>query len=152
MSINNMVGEDTLVINDYPIHPDFAGGDNVTITFPNELVTLETGKNKNTIYAKNETGSNVEITINVMRGSSADKKLSGLLATQERDFIGFELMNGAFTKRVGNGTGKVTYDTYVLRGLVFTKFPEMKANVSGDAEQGKTSYTLRGALAVRGIM
>ena len=150
--INNMVGDDTFVINDKPIHPDFAGGDTITITFPNDMVTLETGKNKNTVYAKNEQGSNFEVNFNIMRGGSVDKFLAGLVANQERDFIGFQLMNGAFTKRVGDGTGRVTYDTYVLRGMVFTKYPEMKGNVAGDVEQGKTTYVLKGAVATRGIM
>lgn len=150
--INNMVGDDTFVINDRPIHPDFAGGDTVTITFPNDMVTIETGKNKNTVYAKNEQGSNFDVNFTVMRGGSVDKFLAGLLSNQERDFVGFQVMNGAFTKRVGDGTGRVTYDTYVLRGMVFTKYPEMKGNVAGDVEQGKSTYILRGAVAVRGIM
>lgn len=60
-------------------------------------------------------------------------------------------MEGAFTKRLGDGAGKVHYDTYVLRGMAFTKNTATKGNVSGDAEQGKATYTIKGALAIRGI-
>ena len=146
-----MVGDDTFVINGRPVHPEFAEGDTVTIEFPNDLCTVTTGKDGNTIYAKNEAGSNFDCTFTVMRGGSVDKFLNGLLAQQNDDFVAFATMEGAFTKRLGDGTGKVHYDTYVLRGMVFTKNVATKGNVSGDAEQGKTVYTLKGALAIRGI-
>lgn len=150
--IFNLVGDDTFLINDIPLIIDTANGDVVTISFPNELVTVTTGKNKNTIYAKNESGSQVDIECKVMRGGAADKFLNGLLANQENDFVAFTLMNGAFVKRLGNGQGKVTYDTYTLRGLVFTKKPDVKANTDGDGDQATIPYNLKGALATRGIL
>ena len=151
MGLTNMTGDDSLIINDRPIHPDFAGGDTVTLDFPNDLLGIETGKNKNTIYAKNETGANFTCTFNVMRGGAVDKFLNGLKAQQDNDFVGFTLMNGAFTKRLGNGLGKSTYDTYVLRGMAFQKNVPVKGNTSGDVEQGKAQYVLIGAYSVRGI-
>ena len=151
MTMFCMAGDDTFLINDRPIHMEFAEGDTCTIDFPNELVTLTTGKNKNTIYAKNEAGSNVDCVFTVIKGGSVDKFLNGLLVQQERDFAAFELMTGSFTKRLGDGQGNITYDTYTLRGLVFTKNVATKGSSSGDAEQAKSVYTLKGALAVRGI-
>lgn len=151
MGLTNMTGDDSFIINDRPIHPDFAGGDTVTIDFPNDLVSIETGKNKNTIYAKNETGSNFTCTFNVMRGGAVDKFLNGLRIEQDKDFVLFNLMNGAFTKRIGNGQGRAIYDNYVLLGMAFQKNPPAKGNTSGDVEQGKIQYTLIGSVATRGI-
>lgn len=151
MGLTNMTGDDSFVINDRPIHPEFTGGDTVTIEFPNDLVTIETGKNKNTIYAKNETGSNFTVTFNVMRGGSVDKFLNGLRIEQDRDFVLFTPMNATFTKRLGNGEGRAIYDNYVLLGMVFSKNPAVKGNVAGDTEQGKIQYTMIGSVATRGI-
>lgn len=152
MVMFNMTGDDTFIINTKPIHPEFSDGDTVTIDFPNELCTLTTGKDSNTIYALNEQGSNFDVTFSVMRGGAVDKYLNGLLANQKKDFVAFPLMTGAFTKRLGDGFGKVSYDTYVLRGMAFTQNVNVKGNVTGDGEQGKAEYRLKGALAVRGIV
>ena len=151
MTMFCMAGDDTFLINDRPIHMEFAEGDTCTIDFPNEIVTVTTGKNKNTIYAKNEAGCNVDCQFNVVKGGNADKFLNSLLVQQERDFAAFALMTGSFTKRLGDGSGNITYDTYTLRGLVFTKYVPTKGSASGDAEQAKSVYTLKGALAIRGI-
>lgn len=150
--IFNLVGDDTFLINDIPLIADTAHGEVVSISFPNELVTVTTGKNKNTIYAKNEAGSQVDIECKLMRGSKGDRFLNGLLANQENDFIAFNLMNGAFVKRMGNGQGKVTYDTYTITGMVFTNKPGTTSNTEGEADQATITYTLKGALATRGIL
>ena len=152
MGLTTLTGDDVFIINDKPLILDTANGDIVTIDFPNELVTLTTGKNNNTIYAKNESGSQVDITCRVMRGSSSDKDLNGLLSGQERDFVGFKLMNGAFVKRLGDGNGKVTYDTYNISGMAFTKKSGAKANTDGDSEQAVVVYTMKASLATRGIL
>ena len=151
MGLMSLVGDDTLVINDRPVHLEFAEGDTAVIDFPNDLVTISTGKNKNTIYAKNESGSNFDLTFSVMRGGKVDRFLNGLQVQQDEDFAGFILMTGAFTKRLGDGQGNITYDTYLLQGMVFVKPVPAKGNISGDTEQGKATYTLRGALATRAL-
>lgn len=150
--IFNLTGDDTLVIENKVINIEFADGDNATIEFGDDLVTLSTGKNRNTIYALNESGNNFELNFSIVRGGSIDKYLNGILVKQKQDFVGFSLLTGSFTKRLGNGYGKITHDTYTLRGMVITKHPSTKGNVNGDTEQGKVEYTLRGALAVRGIL
>lgn len=151
MTLFNLVGDDTFIINDRPIQFEFADGDTCTIDFPTEKCTMTTGKDGNTIYALNAAGTNFDCVFTVMRGGNADKFLNGLQSQQDRDFVAFPLMNGSFTKRVGDGEGNVHYDTYTLRGMVFTKNVPVKGNVSGDAEQGKSTYTLKGATTVRGI-
>ena len=152
MTLYNLVGDDSLIINNRPIQLEFSEGDTATIDFPNELVSIATGKNKNTIYAKNEGGSNFDLTFNIMRGGLIDKFLNGLQVQQNEDFTGFTLMTGAFTKVLGDGEGHRTYDTYLLKGMVFVKNVPVKGNVSGDTEQGKATYTLRGAVATRALI
>jgi len=152
MALTTLTGEDVFIINDKPLMLDTANGDIVTIEYSNDLVTLTTGKNTNTIYAKNESGSQVDITCKVMRGSGTDKFLNGLISQQERDFVGFTLMNGAFVKRLGDGVGKVSFDTYSLTGMAFTKKPGAKANTEGDGDQATVTYTMKAALATRGIL
>ena len=148
----NLTGSDVLVINSKPIQNDFAEGDYATVEFSDDLVSIATGKNQNTIYALNESGNNFEMTLNVLRGSDSDKYLNGLLYKQQQDFVSTTLMTGSITKRLGDGYGKVTFDTYTLRGMVISKVPGTKGNVNGDTDQGKTQYTFKGALAVRGIL
>lgn len=152
MAIQTLTGEDVFLINDYPLMADTANGDIVTIDFPNDLATMTTGKNKNTIYAKNEAGSNIDITCKLMRGGKADKFLNGLQAQQERDFVGFTLMNGAFVKRLGDGAGNITYDTYNIQGMIFTKAVPGKASPDGDGDQATATYTMKAAVATRGIV
>lgn len=152
MALTTVTGDDVFIINDRPLILDTANGDIVTVDFPNDLVTLTTGKNQNTIYAKNEAGSQVDVTCRIMRGSGTDKFLNGLMAQQERDTVAFPLMNGAFVKRLGNGSGAVTFDTHTFNGMIFTKKSGVKANTDGDADQGVVTYTMKAALATRGML
>lgn len=87
-----------------------------------------------------------------MRGSGTDKFLNGLMSQQERDTVAFPLMNGAFVKRLGDGAGNVTFDTHTFNGMMFTKNPSVKANTDGDSDQGVVTYTLKAALATRGML
>lgn len=152
MALTSLVGDDSLIINNRPIQLEFADGDTATIEFPNELFSMSTGKDKNTIYAKDESGSNFNLNFSVMRGGSVDKFLNGLMVQQDEDFAGFTLMTGAFTKVLGNGEGRRTYDTYLLKGMMFVKNVDGKGNVNGDTEQGKASYALRGSVATRSLI
>ena len=91
----NLIGSDVLVINSKPIQNDFAEGDYATVEFSDDLVSIATGKNQNTIYALNESGNNFEMTLNVLRGSDSDKYLNGLLYKQQQDFVATSLMTGS---------------------------------------------------------
>ena len=143
-----LTGGDTITINLRPL-TDLADDDICTVSFPNEIVSVNTGKNRNTVYALNETGNNAEVTLRVIMNSSDDKFLNGLLAAQQSDLPSFTLITGSFTKRVGDGNGNISYNTYPLQGGVFTKFPDVKDNVNGDKEQAIITYNLKFALAPR---
>ena len=151
MGIKTITGADTLTIFDRVL-TQLADGDVTNITFPNELVTMKTGKNKNTIYAKNESGNNCELTIRVNRGSDDDKFLNSKKLLQDTgDFPSFVLASGQFVKRLGDGLGNVTKDIYNLEGGVFTKSLDVKENLEGDATQAVAVYTMKFALAARAL-
>ena len=68
-----LTGEDTIIINNVPLI-DLADGDVGSLTFPNDVMAMSTGKNKNTIFAKDEAGCNAELVVRVPRASFTDKR------------------------------------------------------------------------------
>ncbi len=151
MTTFTITGDDTLTLYSGRVFTDLADDDVSTITFPADLVTLKTGKNKNTVYAKNEEGNNVQLVLRVIRGSSDDRFLNTQQATSDRDFAATELANGEFVKRLGDGQGNVVSDNYVLQGGIIMRRVDSKENVSGDTEQAIVVYTLMFALGTRNI-
>lgn len=145
-----MSGSDTIMINNRNLD-NLADGDAVMLTFPNDIANVKTGKNGNSIYGLNESGKQSEVKIRVLRGSADDKFLNGLLVQQQANFASFILMFGEFIKRVGDGSGVVAGDTYVMSGGVFTKQVEGKSNVEGDTEQSVSIYTIKFSNAPRAI-
>lgn len=150
MSTFTLTGDDTLTLFGRPI-TDLVDGDTTSITFPNELVTSTTGKNQNTIYAKNASGLNAEMTLRVAKGSADDRFLLGLLNAQNQDIASSTLASGQFVKRIGDGLGNVVSNIYNLQGGVFSKMIDAKENVQGDTEQAVSVYTMRFALATSTI-
>lgn len=145
-----LTGEDTLTIFGRVI-TDVADGDDITVTFPNDLVTMKTGKNKNTMYAKNETGNNATMQIRVIKGSADDRFLLGKLNEMRRDLPSFSTAESEFVKRVGDGQGNVIDNIYNLQGGIFTKMVDTKSNAEGDTEQAISVYNMMFALGVQSI-
>lgn len=143
-------GADTLSINGH-VFADFADGDVTTLTFPNELMTVKTGKNGNSLYGVNSSGQQAQLEIKLIRGSADDKFLNGLNALQRNNPALFPLMIGEFVKKIGDGLGALTNDTYILSGGVFMKNPEAKSNVEGDTDQSTVTYTTMFSYAPRAL-
>lgn len=150
MEVVSLTGADTAVVAGRVL-TDFGDGDNVDLKNPNELATLKTGKNGNAIYAANASGLITEVLLRILRGSEDDKFLNALLARQKADFATFVLLTGQFVKRVGDGDGNVTNDTYIFGGGIFSKQVEAKSNVEGDTEQSLSIYNLKFANSDRSI-
>ena len=146
----SLVGNDTIQIQGRILNA-LADQDNASLTFPNELMSVKTGKNGNSLYAYNNTGEQCELVLRVIRGSTDDKFLNTLLAQMKYDVPSFILLTGRIVKRIGNGLGSITNDTYLLSGGVFTKQVETKSNSEGDTEQSISIYTLKFTLAPRAI-
>jgi hypothetical protein len=150
MGTATLSGNDTIIINSR-ILADVADGNCVELTFPNDIAQVKTGKNGNAIYALNETGRQAEAKVRVLRGSDDDKFLQGLMTGQQGNFAGFVLLTGQFVKKLGDGAGNITSDTYILSGGIFTKQIEGKMNVEGETEQSVSIYTVKFSNAPRVI-
>lgn len=145
-----MSGSDTISINGKVLN-DLADGDCVNLEPPNDIASVKTGKNGNSIYSLNETGKQMAVTIRVLRGTPDDRFLNGLLVQQQSNFAGFVLMNGEFVKKIGDGKGAIKSDTYLCSGGIFTKLVPAKNNVEGDSEQSVAIYMLMFSNAPRAI-
>lgn len=148
MSTIALSGADTININN-TILTDLADGNSIEMTFPNDIANVKTGKNGNSIYGLNESGKQCETKVRVVRGGATDKFLNNLLAQQQANFAGTVLLIGQFIKKIGDGQGNITSDTYIMSGGVFTKIPEAKTNVEGETEQSVAIYTIKWSNAPR---
>lgn len=150
MSTIALSGSDTVNINNH-VFADFADGNCVELTFPTDIANVKTGKNGNSIYGLNESGKQCEVKIRLVRGGSDDKFMNNLLVQQQANFAGTVLMSGTFIKKIGDGLGNITSDTYVLGGGIFSKQVEGKTNVEGETEQSVAIYTLKFSNAPRAL-
>ena len=150
MSAVALSGSDTIVLNNRVI-ADVADGEVCSLQFPTDIANLKTGKNGNSIYSLNETGKQCEVKIRVIRASSDDKYLNNLIVQQQANFAGTILVTGEFVKKIGDGQGNISKDTYIMSGGIFTKLTEAKSNVEGDTEQSVAIYVLKFSNAPRAI-
>lgn len=150
-SIFRLVGNDTILINGRTL-ADFGHGEIGKITFETAVVTVKTGKNGSAIFASNESGNQATVEIRVLRGSSDDKALNTINLQYKTDPVSFTLINGVITKKLGDGAGAITSDTFTLTGGVITKNVEVLSNIEGDVEQAISVYTMQFATAARTIV
>jgi len=134
-------GNDTLLI-DTRIMKDLADGDTAVLDFPNELAGVKKGKNGNTLFAFNSSGTQCTLAVRVVMGSGDDKYLNSRLQEYRNDPAAFILFKAELIKRVGDGEGNITNNTYKVSGGIITKIPGAKENVEGDTEQAVAIYTL----------
>lgn len=148
--IYSLTANDTFVIFDR-VFTAFADDDVSTITLPEELYKIKTGKNNNTIFTQNMPGFNSDVVLRLMKGSSDDQFLANKLALFQQDLPSALLANGRFAKRYGNGEGQWVTEVYTLGGGIITKIPEGKENVSGDSVQSVAIYNMKFAITQRSI-
>lgn len=150
MSIFSLTGDDSIIINDIPLN-DFADGDIGSLSLPNNIFDMQTGKNGNTIFALDESGNNATLTVRVLMSSNDDKRLNGMIP-KSKGFAQSVLATGSVVKQVGDGQGNVSYNTYLLAGGMVQKKPDIKSNVNGDASQAVIEYVIQFAEANRAIL
>ena len=146
----SLTGKDSVIINGR-IFRDLADGNCAELTFPNDITTLKTGKNGNTIYAFNYSGRQCQLVLRLIRGTADDKFLNSLLSVMKANPPAFTLMTGSLVKNVGDGAGNIVNDTYTLSGGTFKKETEVKENADGDIEQAISIFTLHFSNAPRSI-
>jgi len=148
--VTSLTGKDTIVINGRILN-DLADGDCAVLTFPNDLCQLKTGKGGNSIYSFNYTGRQCQLVLRLIRGSADDKFLNEQLSLFKNNLAAFTLLDGSFTKNVGDGAGNIISDTYTLSGGAFKKETEVKENAEGDIEQSVAVHTFIFSNAPRSI-
>lgn len=147
----SLTGSDVVTINGRVFH-DFANGDVAKLTFDGDLVRVQPSKNGNVIYALDVAGLMSKLELKLLLGSSDDRYINSLLASQVQDLSSFILAVGSFVKRVGNGQGQVTNVIYNTIGGVVSKFPEAKTNTAGDTEQSIVTWMIHFGINSRAIM
>lgn len=147
----SLTGKDVVTLNGRVFH-DFADNDIVMLDFAEDLVKVQASKDGNVIYGLNEQGKLATMKLRLLLGSSDDKYMNSLLASQISDLSGFILIVGSFVKRVGNGQGAITNVIYNTLGGIIAKFPSSKTNTSGDTGQSVAEWSLTFGQNTRAIM
>lgn len=142
MPVYALTGNDTITIAGRVLR-NFGDGDVGKLGFPNDLVGVKTGKNGNSMFNLMSSGQQSEVDLRVLRGSPDDAFLNTLLNQMRSDLPAFILLDGTFVKRIGDGKGNLTYDTYVMAGGVFTKIPEAAENTEGQTDPALAIYKLK---------
>lgn len=147
----SLTGSDVVTLNGRVFH-DFANGDVVKLEFGADLVKVQASKNGNVVYALNADGNMAKLSLKLLAGSSDDRYVNSLLASQQKDLSTFILVIGSFVKRVGDGQGNVTNVIYNTLGGVVLKFPMAKTNTAGDTDQSTVEWELEFGANSRAIM
>jgi hypothetical protein len=137
-----LTGQDTISINGIPMN-DIANGEAIVVSFPNNLMKMATGKNGNTVYAKDESYTNADVKLRLLLGSNNDKFLLSLWDGITSNFPASKTLTAIYTKIAGDGQGNVTNFTILLEGGMFQKKPDVKYNTEGDTEQAVKEYTFK---------
>ncbi len=150
MSVVAMSGNDTVIIDNRNI-TDLADENAIELTFESDIAQVKTGKNGNSIYGLNTTGLQAALKMRIVRGSADDIYFNNKLSQQNANFAGFALMQGQFIKKIGDGAGNITNDSYILSGGIFTKQVEGLSNVSGESTQSVSVYAMKFSNAPRAL-
>lgn len=137
----SLTGNDVVVIDGRVFH-GYADQDYVRLAFDNDISNLKVSKDGNTIFALNETGNIVKVTIRLLLGSADDVVLNSRFQQMKNDFSGFTLMEGSFTKRIGDGAGNVKNVIYTMAKGIFKKMVDAGSNAEGNTEQSVAVYEL----------
>lgn len=151
MPVYALTGNDTIQIADRVLR-NFGDGDVAKLSFPNDIVAVKTGKNGNSVFNLMSSGQQSEVELRVLRGSPDDAYLNGLFSQMRADLPSFVVMPAQFTKRIGDGQGNITYDTYIMAGGVFTKMVEAAENTEGATDPALAIYRLKFANTKRSNM
>lgn len=148
--MSSLTGNDTLVVGGISVI-DTADGEWARLSFPNTKAEMKVGKGANAVLAVNAQGDMANLEVRVLRGSWTDIQLNSLMQFQNRDFASFVLLQGQFVKRVGDGQGRITSDTYVMARGCFVNNVDASSSSDGDTNQSISVYRFLFAKAARAI-
>lgn len=143
---DSYTAKDIIICEDYQgewVLSDFAAGAVAELAAPNELSTVTTGYNGNSLGAHNEPGRQRECTLRLVKGSEDDKRFNknyNLWKNRDSKFKPFSM---AFTKHVAHSDGTMTKDTVECFFGLPSGQPSQAMNTEGDVEQVISVYVLR---------
>jgi hypothetical protein len=147
----SLIGNDTLVINGRSLL-NFAGPLSAKFEFPDDVTTVQLGKNGNAVIALKNSGKRMNGEVNLLIGSDDDQYFNALLSAYLADPPSFALMPITFTKRSGDGQQNVTNITYIGTGGIFMKIPMVQDQAEGESEQGTTKWMFAWPQVIRAIL
>ena len=123
---------------------DFGDGDVLTIDWGADISTTKVGKNGNVINARNAEGDLADVVLKVLRASDDDIMLNQDEAFYLQNPPAFICPTITATKMVGDGSGGIIRDTYVINFVTPKRHVNMKENVSGDTDQALAVHPYTG--------
>ncbi len=151
MGAVSLTGADTIVINGRVLH-DFADGIVAKLDFEGDLVKVTPSKNGNVLYSLDVAGLLSKLELRILLGSSDDRYINALLASQLQDLSATVLNVGSFVKRVGDGQGNITNVIYNTLGGVVTRFPGAQTDTGGGSEQSVAVWMFHFGANSRALM
>lgn len=145
-------GQDTIILEDYLgkwVLTDFGKGTVAELTAPNDLSTVDTGYNGNSLGSHNESGRQRELTIRLIKGSSDDKRLNRNYDLWKDRSDSFVPLKAYFTKLVKNSYGANTYDTVECYFGLPSGQPSQSSVMDGNTDQVESVYVIRFANSKR---
>lgn len=144
--MDSFTARDVLVCKDYQgewILSDFADGTVAELNAPNELSTLTTGYNGNSLGSHNEPGRQRELTLRLVKGSADDKRFNANYNLWKNRDIRFKPLEMTFTKNVAHETGSITNDRVTCYFGLPTGQPAQVADMNGNTDQVVSVYSIR---------
>lgn len=137
---------DTVVCTDYQgkwVLSDFAAGAVAELSAPNDLSSMATGYNGNSLGAHNEPGRQRELSLRLVKGSSDDKRFNKNYNLWKDRSIRFKPLKMSFTKNVAHEDGSITKDTVDCFFGLPSGQPTQVSNTEGDTEQVISVYMIK---------
>lgn len=143
---DSYTAQDIIICEDYEgewILSDFADGTVAELAAPNEISSMTTGNNGNSLGAHNEPGRQRECTLRIVKASNDDKRLNKNYNLWKNRDSRFKPLKMTFTKNVAHGDGSVTNDTVECYFGLPAGQPIQATNVAGSTDQVVSVYMLR---------
>lgn len=137
---------DTVVCTDYQgkwVLSDFAAGAVAELSAPNDISSMATGYNGNSLGAHNEPGRQRELSLRLVKGSSDDKRFNKNYNLWKDRSIRFKPLKMSFTKNVAHEDGSITKDTVDCFFGLPSGQPTQVSNTEGDTEQVISVYMIK---------
>lgn len=144
--MDSYTANDIIVCEDHTgpfVLSDFADGTVAELSAPNELSSMTTGYNGNSLGAHNEPGRQRELTLRVVKGSSDDKRINSNYNLWKNRDIRFKPLSMTFTKNVAHEDGSITNDKVTCYFGLPTGQPVQMSDMAGNTEQVVSIYTIR---------